>query len=503
MQGYVRDVIGRISVGEPRQVGELEVFPLFCSDPRQVEAVSLDEALSAGALEVKEVSQSGSVPTLQVTNSGGARVLLLAGEQLVGAKQNRILNTSVLLEANQAQQVPVSCVERGRWSYQSRAFASSGSASHNTLRRKLNRDVAHSYAANNEASSDQSEVWAEVDRKLLQLGSRSSTSALEQAYADHGARLERLIAGVSLPEDARGVAFAIGGRVVGLDLFDRPEQLRHSLSKLAKAAGLDALEDRTPTRLGAEGLELWLRNALEARCEVYPSPALGHDVRLSSPELLGSALVVEQAVVHLQLFMPEGLEERTIAVVPTDEDVSLAASEAIQALAAPFRRLNLHLALVKPREVLGRRPLSEAEERDLVAQARAARPEAGLRLALTRRALRDSWFSHRHEGERGAGPTVVVSTAGVATMTRRPLPVFVAYELIVHALGLLAPGLNPIDLLHEQTKGCLFDLCERRVELVAKLTQGKLCRPCAQRLSEGGVEPARVRELLQAMVAVG
>lgn len=497
MQGSVRDAIQRISVGEPRQVGGLEVFPLFCSDPRQVEAVSLDQALAAGVLRVEEVSQSGSVPTLRVTNSGDARVLLLAGEQLVGAKQNRVLNTSVLLEANQSQQVPVSCVERGRWSYSSRSFASTGSASHSTLRRKLSRDVAQSYKTHQAPRSDQSEVWAEVDRKLRQLGSRSGTSALEQAYADHAVRLERLIEAVTLPEDARGVAFAIGGRVVGLDLFDRPLQLRQSLSKLAKAAALDALEDQTPTRLGAENLELWLRDALEARCEVYPSPALGHDVRLHSSELQGSALVVDQVVVHLQLFMPEGLEERTIALVPTDEGLAAVASEAIQQLAAPFRRLNLHLALVKPREVLGRRPLSEAEERDLVEQVRVARPEAGLRLALTRRPLRDAWFSHRHDPS-----TVVVSTAGVHATTRRPLPVFVAYELIVHGLGLLAPQLDPAALLHEVTKGCLFDLCERRVHLVAKLTQGKLCRPCARSLSEAGVEPARVRDLLRAMVAL-
>jgi hypothetical protein len=39
------------------------------------------------------------------------------GEQLVGAKQNRILNMTVLVAAETEVTIPVSCVERGRWGY--------------------------------------------------------------------------------------------------------------------------------------------------------------------------------------------------------------------------------------------------------------------------------------------------------------------------------------------------------------------------------------------------
>ena len=42
-------------------------------------------------------------------------VLLYDGEELVGAKQNRILNVSVLVGAGAKMPIPVSCVEQGRW----------------------------------------------------------------------------------------------------------------------------------------------------------------------------------------------------------------------------------------------------------------------------------------------------------------------------------------------------------------------------------------------------
>jgi hypothetical protein len=84
--------------------------------------ITLDEALPRG-LCVAETSEAGSVPELVVENPLTERVLLYDGEELVGAKQNRILNVSVLVEAMSGLTIPVSCVEQGRWRRQSVHFA--------------------------------------------------------------------------------------------------------------------------------------------------------------------------------------------------------------------------------------------------------------------------------------------------------------------------------------------------------------------------------------------
>ena len=73
---------------------------------------TLDEAL-AGGLRIRETSESGSVPEPAVENLLAERVLLYDGEELIGAKQNRILNVSVLVEAKSSLTIPVSCVEQG------------------------------------------------------------------------------------------------------------------------------------------------------------------------------------------------------------------------------------------------------------------------------------------------------------------------------------------------------------------------------------------------------
>ena len=133
-----------IRVGDPICHESLTVFPLFAEPHGQVDYLLSDEAIQAGSVTVQEVSEGGSVPDLLVENSGDIRVLFLEGEELVGAKQNRILNTSVLLPARSKIKIPVSCVERGRWAYKSKHFGSGGRHSSSKLRHTLKSSVSES-----------------------------------------------------------------------------------------------------------------------------------------------------------------------------------------------------------------------------------------------------------------------------------------------------------------------------------------------------------------------
>ena len=64
-------------------------------DPSTEAYVTLDEALVSGTVRVSEVSDGGSVPELLFGNLGKRPVLLVDGEELVGAKQSRTLNNDL------------------------------------------------------------------------------------------------------------------------------------------------------------------------------------------------------------------------------------------------------------------------------------------------------------------------------------------------------------------------------------------------------------------------
>ncbi len=144
-----------ICVGDPIRHASLAVFPLFAEPGPAVAYELSDEAIRRGSVAVEEVSEAGSVPELAVHNEGDLRVLFLEGEELVGAKQNRILNTSVLIAAHSNSRIPVSCVEAGRWGYKSRRFGSSGTHSPAVLRRVLKASVSRSVREKRGHYSDQ------------------------------------------------------------------------------------------------------------------------------------------------------------------------------------------------------------------------------------------------------------------------------------------------------------------------------------------------------------
>lgn len=117
--------------------------------------ITLGEALGAGSIESREVSEGGSVPELSVVNRAGKMVLILDGEELVGAKQNRIVNTTILIATGAEIVIPVSCVEQGRWTYKSDVFSSKHRVMSPSIPKAKARDVNASLLSNGRYRSDQ------------------------------------------------------------------------------------------------------------------------------------------------------------------------------------------------------------------------------------------------------------------------------------------------------------------------------------------------------------
>ena len=147
-----------------QQQSGLQVFGLQWPATPNLVYCTLDEAMSAGTLDVTEVSAQGSIPELKVESRSDVMTFLMAGEQVLGAKQNRVLNVSLMVGAHAALSVPVSCVEGGRWRYRSAKFASGGTMSHGVMRKMMSKHVRESYRQEGTPSAEQGEIWDEVKR---------------------------------------------------------------------------------------------------------------------------------------------------------------------------------------------------------------------------------------------------------------------------------------------------------------------------------------------------
>jgi hypothetical protein len=288
-----------LRVGDPLEYEALAVFPLFADAAAGVDYLLSDEAIGGGTVTVEEVSEGGSVSNLLVDNKAGTLVLFLEGEELRGAKQNRVLNASVLVGAGKTM-LPVSCVEQGRWHYRSRQFGSSGSHSSSKMRHILKKSVHCSLEEGRGHGSDQGEVWKEVGRQMSSLGSSSMTGAMADTYETHKGRMSEFRDRLKYVEGAAGVVVAVGGKVASVDLFDKPCTCRKVWDRLLSGVIMDALEaapgaDR-PGRVAVGEVLAAMRDAAWK-----PSPAVGAGEEFRAEaggERHASVLTCGGAVVH-------------------------------------------------------------------------------------------------------------------------------------------------------------------------------------------------------------
>jgi hypothetical protein len=306
-QETVRSFLASVSVGEPLSFEQLALYPLWRKEAAPFSCITLDEAMARGSFHVEEVD-GGTVALLLVVNDTAERVFLMDGEELVGARQNRILNLSLLVERSSELKVPVSCVEQGRWVFSGARAMRAANLSHPSLRGEKAAQVHQSLRERRSFESDQGQVWNSVHYKLCQADSPSPTGALEAAFEHNRAKLDKYSAALSCPEGAVGVAAVIAGSFVCADIFATPALLSSLWQKLVHSFALDALDApstgwKLPAAAEIEG-ELALPE--DAVVEPFDAPGLGVSVRLRTGRTSGSALVVDGTAVHVEIFAPQG-----------------------------------------------------------------------------------------------------------------------------------------------------------------------------------------------------
>jgi len=267
--------------------------------------MTLDETLAGGLIEVTEVSQEGAVPELKVVNKAPRMVLILDGEELVGAKQNRIVNTTILIQAKSTTVIPVSCVEQGRWHYRSPSFSSEERIMSPALRAINTKHVRCALRDTGTFRSDQGRIWDELSEKARRLAAKSPTMAMADIYEKERSSLSDYVKHFRPAEMQVGAVFLINGKVVGLDSFGKPETLAKVFRKLVESYALDAVDWAEPgseeMHSGAD-VRTFLQAARTASVETHSSVGLGTDCRMESERLIGFALVHEEQIFHLSIF---------------------------------------------------------------------------------------------------------------------------------------------------------------------------------------------------------
>lgn len=330
MNNTIQFKLNALRFGTPQTFRQLTIIPLF-DEAMPSDFISLKTALERGLAIVTEVDDAGSVPELKVINKGTKPILIVDGEELVGAKQNRIVNTSILIAAASEIVIPVSCTESGRWHYEKAArhspdstgteyrneyaFASSDSMMYASARSAKSARVMQFKSMTNTYSADQSKVWEEVSMLHEKLGTSSQSSAMSDAYHQKEGDLSEYLAAFPVLPNQKGMIALVEDAARAVDFIANAEVYADLHEKLVKSFAVECLT--MPELVAADGdetsaddnlkIKAWqLINQLDdAQESIFEPIGLGSDVRLDGEKIGAAALVYDNALAHLSIFSKE------------------------------------------------------------------------------------------------------------------------------------------------------------------------------------------------------
>lgn len=320
--------------------------------------VSLHRALEKKWVEIREVSESGSVNNISVWNHSEHYVLITDGDILKGAKQNRTSNTSVLLAPHSKIILPVSCVERGRWRpvtvrfvpreysapedtrrYDPYSFEPDEYSAPKDIRRikmeYLARQAAHAARSRSEEElgygrrfgseghygytrssgssrlhdANQGEVWRQVDDYLRKTQTHAPTDNLSDIYQRHKGSLDTFLQTFQPVEHANGVAFFLNDQIFSIDIFNNHEVYCDNFPKLLRGIAFDAFRIRNFSESFTENDAISIVNEKlnkfdHVNFSIVPGVALGEEKRYSDQYFTAFELTYEGHLIHRTMLFP-------------------------------------------------------------------------------------------------------------------------------------------------------------------------------------------------------
>lgn len=316
MEAKTVNFISSLKFGEIKEFKNITVIPIFKEISGGPEYITMQEAMSRNFLKIGEIGKGGSVPELAAENIGDVSVLLLDGEELVGAKQNRVLNTTILIGASSKVTIPVSCVEAHRWSSVSEHFSNSDSMLNYDIRKEKSFDVSNSLRSSGEYRSDQGKVWNRIDEMAADLKVKSGTGAMKDVFNSVEEQLEEYIKNFNIVPEQKGLFVFIDGKIAGFDVLSLSSAYGKIHSKLIKSYSMDAIRSDSARRemlnnkndktksldISVEQAKYFIEEIKDCNETKFKSAGLGYDYRYEGEFCVGSALLVEDYAIHMAFF---------------------------------------------------------------------------------------------------------------------------------------------------------------------------------------------------------
>lgn len=291
------------SLGNLRRFHGLGVIPILTEEVQELPVLEpLEKALVGGLAKITETSPAGEVPFLLLENTGDCPIIILDGEEVVGGKQNRIINTTLVIMAGTSVKIPVSCIQAGRWQHERADFDSAGSVFRARSRAIHKATVTYDVLESGSFQSDQGAVWDEVRASLDELGIHSETSDFQEGREKVAHRLEEFVEAIRPAENQIGSIFINAESILGLEMLGSPVLFSQVCQKVTRSFAFEVLGAPDLNGVSMEAATQWWDTVLKSRFTRHASPGAGEDIRVGTEDLIGSGLIWNDVLVHFSCF---------------------------------------------------------------------------------------------------------------------------------------------------------------------------------------------------------
>ena len=269
--------------------------------------ISLHKAFELGHVIVKELP-SERVNSVELENTSSKYVFILDGDILKGAKQNRVVNTSVLVAPKSKIILPVSCVEEGRWRFNSDEFRPSDEVAHKSIRYSKLKTISESRVQNNVSfSADQGSVWRNVSMCSAKLDIDSPTESHSDSFEYFKDEFEGLAKKFSPDSNANGLFVFVKGELSGCEIFNSKELFVDYFGKIIKSAAMDGkMKNKQTTEKSEKPVDtkVVIQKAMNEfgksieKATVSKGLGVGQETRLNSEDKSYYSLVHENEIIH-------------------------------------------------------------------------------------------------------------------------------------------------------------------------------------------------------------
>ena len=281
-----------IELLNPQVHENLAIIPLK-TEKSYIDLLTLKKGLELELVEVKECETS-TVNTVIVKNNSVVPLILIDGEEIVGGDQNRIVNSTILVNAKSEMKIPVSCTEQGRWAYKSEFKQSKYIANYNTRRAKEYASRKH--------GSYQNVIWSSINSLEIENDYSSPTCAMEESYEHLKIDHAKIIKEFSIEPGQNGVLVIVNGEIKGFEIFLNPEIYKEFHEKILKSYLIDSKVENKTFAINADAARDVIQGAFDSTFEKRNNIGLEKAFEFENDEGLGTLYEYKDKIIHLSYF---------------------------------------------------------------------------------------------------------------------------------------------------------------------------------------------------------